>query len=256
MVITVGVWDLAVSGWGRPTHLVFGGWTFSAVPITSGISTSRTFLSATHFTTLTVRMCSCNIRSRLLRMEDPRTQPGPKAMDGHRWSHCRALYHTDARRNNRRRGRKSKFHIRHLPPPLFRCSVVAFFCWLRRVATHDVPFGVPIIARTTARQPPLAIREIKRDFRESLVGRECRLRYHHRSVLDLPRTSTSLIASYRVLFSSFRILFSRLLSVLFSHIPPFAPFCCPNPVIPHTYVLSPPHSHLRSRHWCAVHLKP
>lgn len=40
MVITVGVWDLAVSGWGRPTHLVFGGWTFSAVPITSGISMS------------------------------------------------------------------------------------------------------------------------------------------------------------------------------------------------------------------------
>ncbi|EIM88946.1 uncharacterized protein STEHIDRAFT_154653 [Stereum hirsutum FP-91666 SS1] len=38
MVITVGVWDLAVSGWGRPTHLVFGGWTFSAVPITSGIT--------------------------------------------------------------------------------------------------------------------------------------------------------------------------------------------------------------------------
>lgn len=49
-------------------------------------------------------------------------------------------------------------------------------------------FMVPVIARTTARQPSLAIREVKTNFRESLVGRECRLRSHHRSVLDLPGT--------------------------------------------------------------------
>lgn len=63
-------------------------------------------------------------------------------------------------------------------------------------------FGVPEIARTTARQPSLAIREVKTDFRESLVGRECRLRSHHRSVLDLPCTSLSSITSYLLLFSS------------------------------------------------------
>ncbi|EIM88947.1 uncharacterized protein STEHIDRAFT_154654 [Stereum hirsutum FP-91666 SS1] len=38
IVITISGWYAAVSGWGVPNHLVFDGWTYSAVPITSGIT--------------------------------------------------------------------------------------------------------------------------------------------------------------------------------------------------------------------------
>lgn len=48
IIISVGTWDSVILGWGNLQAIIFGGWTYAAIPVISGISKHNHAVFTTH----------------------------------------------------------------------------------------------------------------------------------------------------------------------------------------------------------------